>query len=292
MNKSNWDDLRFALAVAEAGSVNAAAKRLNVNHATILRRIAAFEDACGLRVFEHRATGYRVRPEAAAVIAALRDVDAAVVGVARAVAGRGERLSGPLTITSTDSLCHTVLPRHVRAFQQIYPELRITVAATNSRLDLARLDADVTIRPARSLPADLTGRRAGRMDFAIYGAPSYWAQNPSARAEDHQWLGVTELLSRAPVGMWQQSLPEDRIVFRADSFVTLAAQAQTGMGLVMLPSFIGEGWENLATSEAFPDRLETVLWVAAHRDLAAAPRIAGCIDFLAAALADEPGLGG
>ena len=45
--RENWDDLRFVLAVAEEGTVSAAARRLRVNHATVLRRVAAYEAATG-----------------------------------------------------------------------------------------------------------------------------------------------------------------------------------------------------------------------------------------------------
>ena len=41
----DWDDVRYFLAVARGGSVRAAAERLGVNHATVLRRIAQLEDA-------------------------------------------------------------------------------------------------------------------------------------------------------------------------------------------------------------------------------------------------------
>ena len=41
MHRENWDDLRFMLAVADNGSVSAAARVLGVNHATVLRRISA-----------------------------------------------------------------------------------------------------------------------------------------------------------------------------------------------------------------------------------------------------------
>ena len=41
----NWDDVRIFLAVARAGQILGAAKRLELNHATVSRRIAALEDA-------------------------------------------------------------------------------------------------------------------------------------------------------------------------------------------------------------------------------------------------------
>ena len=57
MHNDNWDDLKFVLSVAETGSVSGAARRLGVNHATVLRRISAFEDAHGAEVFERSQQG-------------------------------------------------------------------------------------------------------------------------------------------------------------------------------------------------------------------------------------------
>ena len=48
---NNWDDIRFVLAVAETGSLNAAAQLLGVTHATVLRRVAAFEARHGKTIF-------------------------------------------------------------------------------------------------------------------------------------------------------------------------------------------------------------------------------------------------
>ena len=55
-----WDDVRYFLAVAREGSVRAAAKRLGVNHATVLRRIAQLEECLGTHMFEKLPTGYRL----------------------------------------------------------------------------------------------------------------------------------------------------------------------------------------------------------------------------------------
>ena len=46
----DWDDVRYFLAVARGGSVRAAAQRLGVNHATVLRRVAQLEERLGAQV--------------------------------------------------------------------------------------------------------------------------------------------------------------------------------------------------------------------------------------------------
>ena len=52
MKDLDWDDLRFFLAVAAAGSLSAAARELNVNTTTVLRRIGNLEAALEARLFE------------------------------------------------------------------------------------------------------------------------------------------------------------------------------------------------------------------------------------------------
>ena len=287
MAHNNWDDIRFALAVADEGSLNAAAKRLGVNHATVLRRIAGFEAATGVRLFQRSARGYAVDPAARRVLDAMRGVEAAIGRVDRMTAGKAERIAGPVQLTSTDSLSLTLLPRHVTAFRNAHPELTISVISTNARLNFARLDAEVAIRPAQTLPADMIGDRVGTMRMRVYGAADYLAARPRRQAAAHDWLGVSDLLSRSPVYDWQARLPQDRIALRADSFSTLAAHARAGLGLAMLPSVVAEG---LTPAPGFDDELTTGVWVAAHPDLANAPRIALCRSWFIDALSTEPEL--
>ena len=58
----DWDDVRYFLAAARGGSVRAAAKRLAVNHATVLRRISHLEERLGTQMFEKLRSGYRLTP--------------------------------------------------------------------------------------------------------------------------------------------------------------------------------------------------------------------------------------
>ena len=77
MQRMDWDDVRFVLAVAREGSLAGAARALGVNHATVLRRVGGFEDRLGVTIFERTARGYRVAPRRARVLAAMREMEAA-----------------------------------------------------------------------------------------------------------------------------------------------------------------------------------------------------------------------
>jgi len=159
MHKIKWDDLQFVLAVAEGGSLAAAARTLGVNHTTVLRRLGALEDRLGVRLFERHASGYRLSAESKHVLNTIRGIEKSVQGLERAIAGQGVDFEGSLRLTSTDSLFKSVLVRHVRNFRARNPSVLLDLHVTNVRLNFAKLDADITVRPATVLPSDLTGER-------------------------------------------------------------------------------------------------------------------------------------
>src|SRR5690606_2869167 len=58
----NWDDVRIFLAVARAGQILGAARRLQLNHATVSRRVAALEEALRAKLFRRLTTGSELTP--------------------------------------------------------------------------------------------------------------------------------------------------------------------------------------------------------------------------------------
>ena len=91
----NWDDLRFFLAVCRVGSVKGAGAALGVSHTTVLRRIQAFEEALGARLFDRTRRGYRMTAAAEELLDHAVAVEAEVQSLHRQVFGRAARPPGP-----------------------------------------------------------------------------------------------------------------------------------------------------------------------------------------------------
>lgn len=291
MHRLNWSDLQFVLAVATHGSLAAAGRALGVNHATVQRRIEKFEAAQKIRIFDRTPLGYRVGAESQPVVAALRAMAASAEGFERIVAGQGSAFGGRLHLTTTDSLAGTVLPPHLAGFRAAYPEVELELTVTNSRLDLARLDADLSIRPAADLSDDLVGERVGEMVFRAYGAPAVLARGTGIAHGD--WIGTGALLARSPVAAWERErLPAEAIRLRASSFVAMAHAAAAGLGLAMLPVCVAERVAGIAPAEDIEDRLGVGIWVACHRDLITSQRIRAFLGHFTEALSGDPTLGG
>lgn len=287
MHKSaNWDDLRFVLAVAESGSVNAASQILGVNHATVLRRISAFEERYEITVFDRISKGYRPSQGAARLIEAAREVERAHQAMERVVSGVDTSLKGIVRLTSTDSLSTALLPGMVEQFRRVHNRITIELQTSNAHVSLSRLEADLTIRPAKSLSGDLIGRHAADMGFAVYGRRD--VVDLARTAPDLvPWLTVSDMLSGAVPGQWcLANVPKDQITGRADSFVTLTRFAAEGLGLALLPCLLGGRENRLVRRDPGPPVATTPVWVATHADLSEVPRIRATQEFLVAALAE------
>ncbi|MCX8507403.1 MAG: LysR family transcriptional regulator [Rhodobacteraceae bacterium] len=279
--QEDWDDLRFVLAVAEEGTVSGAARRLGVNHATVLRRVAQFEERVGTSLFDRTPRGYALPSDRLRIIEAMREVDRSVQMVGRLLSGARAPLSGEVRLTSTDSFCQILLPPMLARIGQSAPDLRATLSSSNLPVDLGRSQADVTVRPTDSLPDDLVGAKVGVLGFGLYGVGG----GPDGM---DRWLCLAGSLQRSVPGRWMaEMVPADRQGDGADSFLTLRELAAAGRGMAVLPCFLGDGDSRLRRVEGRMPRLAVDIWVASHADLAQVPRLARMRGLLGEAFAAE-----
>src|SRR4051812_22413102 len=172
MHSLAWTDLQHVLAVADAGSLAAGARALGVNHTTVLRRIAAFEQMLGVKLFVRSPAGYTLTVAGEEVAAGARAMQETAHAVERTIAGRDLRLTGSVRVTSTDTLAASLLLPALASFTRAQPGIALEVTTTNVMANLTRRDADVAVRPTTNPPANLVGRRVATVAIAIYAAPS------------------------------------------------------------------------------------------------------------------------
>ena len=264
MHNDNWDDIRFVLAVARDGSVSAAARRLGVNHATVLRRIAAFEERYSVQVFDKTPNGYKIPTDKVQIIDASQSVEKAILALERIIEGSQAPLKGTIRLTSTDTLCLTVLPPVVAKMRTEIPEVDVELISSNAQLDLARLDADVTVRPTAQLPDDLVGEKVVELGLAIY----------KAKGASESWLGLSGAMAESISGKWlADQAGSSGFVAMADSFSSLAELAKLGLGKALLPCVLGDSTERLVRDRPGVLEMSVPIWVASHVDLAEVPRI-------------------
>jgi DNA-binding transcriptional LysR family regulator len=285
MQHINWDNLRYVLMVANKGSISAAARELEVNRTTVLRRINIFQQDLNCRIFDRGDSGYVLTPEAEKMIDAAREVESTLFNMQRQIAGHELKLEGELRVTTTDTFMVSLLGPHLASFQQTHPHIVVEVSMTNNILDLNRRDADVAIRPARVPDKGLIGRRLCEVDFGIYATPKLLRSIDRGSIFDARWIGFVDDLMQSPIGVWFDATVNTRnICLRCDSFVAVRVAAESGIGLALLPNLLGESSAQLTRLEADVTDLSVSLWALAHPDLARSARVHAFIEHLSQSL--------
>lgn len=279
MQHLNWDNLRYVLMVSEKGSIAAAARELGVNRTTVLRRINIFQQNLNCRIFERGDSGYILTPEAEKIIGAAREVENTLFDMQRQIAGRELRLEGELRVTTTDTLMVSVIGPHLASFYRKHPHIVVDIVMTNNILDLSRREADIAIRPTQSLEAPLVGRRVSDVHFGIYASPAYLDGCQVSTLNEHQWIGFDTSLQSTPPGKWlEANVPKEKVCLRGDSFIALKIAAENGVGVALLPHYLGNSSTQLQRLPIPVSELTTGLWLLTHPDLFRSSKVHAFMD--------------
>lgn len=283
--KLSWDDLFNVLVVGRTGSLAAAARELRVNHSTMFRRIGAIEDRLGVRLFDRRRDGYVPTPAGEAVVTFASGVDEGAIALERRLAGQDLRPSGTVRFTTTDTLAPMLVPLCGR-FQRAYPEISLEIVTGTQLLNLSRRDADVALRPSPTPPEHLHGRRIASVRFAIYEAAD--ANEDGVGIEQRSWIGMDDSLSHVSAYAWlRDNVDSSRVTLRASSVNTVRDAAKAGLGLALLPCYIGDAEPALRRVGGIVESVSTDLWLLVHDDIRRTARVRAFMDFLHAALVDR-----
>jgi len=280
----DWDDLRFFLAVARRGSIRAAAASLGVNHSTVSRRIDAFEARSRARLFERLPTGYALTDAGARILALSERIEVDALAVERHLAGRDAALSGPLRVSLPNTLAVRLVMPDLVAFGETYPDIDLAIDVSLTMADLSRREADVVIRVSNDPPGNLFGRRVLRYARAIYGAQDYLARHdPLGAPERLAWIGWADTVPH-PQWVRDSAYPEAAVRHLVPDTLAHLEAARSGMGIAMLPCFIGDTeptLRRLPPGEAEPDR---DIWILTHEDLRGTARVRRFMDVIANAI--------
>ena len=291
----DWNEPRLVLEVHRAGSLRAAADALGVDHSTAFRRLNAFEKKLGVRLFERLPGGtYQATPAGQRMVAAAERMEQETLSLDRDIAGRDRRLSGRLRVTSSETLAYSRLTRHLAAFRAANPDIVVELAINNRVLDLSRREADVALRPVRPKENDLWGRKLADVGWALYAAPSLLRSIGGAlfRAEDltrHPLIGWEEAAQGIMAADWlRRAAASNGFVYRTSSLVNQLVAAKAGIGLALLPCYLGDDQDGLVRAFAEPiSNLAGELWIVTHVDLKNTARIRAFFDIVGEGLARE-----
>jgi len=293
MQKTDWNDLRYFLALARAGTMVGAARVLGVNQTTVFRRLNAMEQRLGVRLFERLPDGYLPTTAGEYLLPAAERVEDEVAAAELRLAGEDLRPSGSIRLTTTEDLMVAFLQPHVADFRRQYSNIHLEVVVGNLLFDITRREADIAIRPTARPPEHLVGRNLGAIGWAVYASADYLRANASltdpAQLAGHAIVCADENLAGIDATRWMmRHVGERDVVFRSDSLLVQLGAVREGIGIAILPCFLGDAERRLKRVFGPVNAADTGgCWILTHPRLRHVARVRAFMNHIAEAVAGE-----
>jgi DNA-binding transcriptional LysR family regulator len=232
--------VQMFVGVVQAGSLSAAALRMGIPLPTLSRRLRDLERELKIQLLERSARGARLSDAGTRLYEhAVRGIDALVEGE-EAVKSDQARLRGRLRL----SLPTGFEPwwKLLGAFQRQYPDIQLSVYATDRRVDVIEDGIDVALRVGAIVHEAMVGRRLLFYRHVLVASP-----------ELLQRLGVPatpDALHRFPCAAWCRDantkavwqLGDDMVELKAalttNDYLHLFSRAMAGEVVTELPPFL------------------------------------------------------
>ncbi len=265
----DWDDIRVFLAVSRSHTIRGAARSLGTTHATVARRLKALESRLGSALFERLKDGHRLTEAGRSVMALAEEAERQMAEIGRLAFGHDLRLAGTVRISVSEILYLFVLGRFMPRFAEQYPMLDIDLIATDQIVNLAKRETDIAIRITKNPPVSEVGRKLADSPLGVFASPAYLASRPAL----DRWVSLKYEQASQPV------LPA-RVVARTNSAVVAQQMICDGLGIGLLPCFVGDNNPGLVRVPGTEPIADNEVWVLTHADIHKNRRVRVCVDFL------------
>ena len=289
-----WDDLKYVLAIAKAGSITKAAKTLKVTHSTVSRRLAGMEERLGTRLFERHPEGFLPTTAGQEALEAAHRVEAEVLALDTRITAHDAELEGSLRVTAAQLLFQAQLAEIMSAFAERHPRIELEMIAANEILSLHRREADIAIRVTDKPDENLFGRLATGQRRAFYMSKGFAAKMESVFAVNPD----QPPLPCVTFAWWGRGVPREirsrypgaYINLVADDMIALHAAVKAGMGIGRMPCFLGDPDPDLVRVPGHEPSRYFDIWLLTHPDLKNVARIRAFMSFAASAYKEKSGL--
>lgn len=266
----DWTDVHYFLTLARHGSVRAAGAQLGVSHSTVARRVEALEARLATRLFDRSRDGYALTEAGRQMLPRAQRIEEEMSALERSALGRDERLAGRVDISCCDRFVARILLDALLPVCRAHPDIELGLSAESRAADLSRREADIAVRAlacGQSPPGFLIGLRLAPITVASYVAEAHAERvAPRPGGLDARWVAFKD--RQVHDGLVAQSSHADLPSWGAFGSLDLLVDAlQAGLGIGLLPTYVGDTIAGLRRLDAPDLRHVADLWLLCHPDL-------------------------
>ena len=286
---SDWSLIQSFLAVAETGSLSAAAAQLGRSQPTMGRHIQTLEEQLGQRLFNRHPRGLHLSPEGEALLPMAQDIHARMHAIGLTAAGQSQDLKGTVRITASIFASHYILPQILADIRAALPQIELELVPSDASENLVFRAADIAVRMYRPTQLDIVTRHITDLPLGAFAAKRYLDRRGRPTDLESLWshdlIGYDDddLILRT---MRAMGIHADRHHFavRCDNQSAYWQLLRAGCGI---------GFSQCGVAHLDPEVEELDLdihipplpvWLAAHASMRQTPRIRRVWDMLATGL--------
>ena len=169
------DDVEFFVTIANAPSLAAAARVLNVSAPAVTQRLRAFEERLGAHLIDRTGRQLTLTDEGELLVERGRDVLTALSGLDEALAERRGQVTGHLRIVAPLGFGRRYVAPIAASFQQEHPLVKIDLSLTDclTGVPSSSWDLAVQVGEMRNVTPSLIMRHLADNARWVCAAPSY-----------------------------------------------------------------------------------------------------------------------
>jgi DNA-binding transcriptional LysR family regulator len=260
---ADWEDYRYAAAVAEAGTVRGAAKALGVHASTVTRRIDHFERRLGVSLFTRSVRGLAPTSHGEVVVGAVRSVGAQFQEVERRLRRSNSEMAGEVGLSVSPALAAWLFMPTLKALLDEFPALSIRQHRSWTATAVETHEMDVAVVVSQQPPADLVGRPGGVMSLAGWATDELAVRWPQGCV----WL-PSRLQQETARDLTLDDAPQGSVL---DTIELQTQAVLAGMGASLLPCYLAALDSRLV--ELPVARVQPEIWVLSHTEARGVRRI-------------------
>ncbi len=280
----DWDDVRMFLAVARAGQLLAASRRLGINHATLGRRMTSLEETLRTRLLVRRTNGCELTPEGEIYFRAAERMEAEMLSAQAATGRIDTTVAGTVRLGAPDGFGVSFLAPRLGRLMQQHPQLKVQLVPVPRSFSLSLREADIAITIERPEQGRLVSQKLTDYTLGLYASRDHVSAHGIPQSiEDlktHPRIGYVEDLIFSPsLNFTGEVLRDWDASFEISSAIGQTEAVRSGAGIGILHDYIGRQHSELV--RILPDiSIQRAYWTTYHESSRDLMRIKTLVDFL------------
>ncbi|GAB7552567.1 LysR family transcriptional regulator [Novosphingobium sp. 11B] len=276
------------VAVAEAGSISEAARRLGLAKSVVSERVAELERLLGASLMQRTTRKLSLTGEGELFLERARRIMRETIEAQAEIAERRGSLSGPLRLAGPIGFGTLHLGRMVNAFLAVHPAIELSMDLDDKFVDVAADGYDAVIRHGPIQDTRLIAKRLASSRRVLVAAPSYLEKHGAPASLEELDRACAILYSNRSAD-WRfrsgdgEMILRPRACLRVNNGIVMRDAALAGLGIALLPTFFT--YEQLASGalvqvDVGAEAEGAELYIAYTRNRSASAKLAALTEWL------------